>query len=202
MEIVPIELIGKRVKLIPLEIEHTHDLFEAGKYPEIWTYIARRGTTLNEIQNLVQGAIVAREKGQELPFVIVDQCTNRIVGSTRFLNISKPNKSLQIGSTWLTPEVWRTRINTECKYLLLHHCFETLSTLRVEIVTDSRNIRSQKAIERLGAVKEGVLRKHRIMPDGFVRDSIFYSIIAQEWEKVKVRLEGYLSNDVDNQSLI
>jgi len=114
------------------------------------------------------------------------------VGSTRFLNISIQNRNLEIGSTWLSPTVWRTRINTECKYLLLKHCFETLGTIRVQLKTDSRNVRSQRSIERLGAVKEGVLRNHMIMPDGYLRDSVVYSIIDKEWVQVKNKLESML----------
>lgn len=124
--------------------------------------------------------------------MIIDQATNQVVGSTRFLDISSQHRQLEIGSTWLTPSVWRTRMNTECKYLLLKHCFEVLETIRVQIKTDRRNVQSQRAIERLGAVKEGVLRRHRILPDGYVRDTVYYSVIDEEWPAVKARLEAFL----------
>ncbi|MBN6189192.1 GNAT family N-acetyltransferase [Aneurinibacillus sp. BA2021] len=124
---------------------------------------------------------------------LIDKTTEKVVGSSRFLNISPSNRTLEIGWTWYSPEVWRTRMNTECKYLLLRHCFEVLSTIRVEFKTDSRNLRSQRAIERLGAVKEGVRRNHRILPDGYIRDSVYYSVIPQEWETVKARLQHLLS---------
>src|SRR5699024_2902682 len=112
--------------------------------------------------------------------------------STRFLNISIPNSNLEIGWTWLSPKVWRTSINTECKYLLLKHCFEMLGAIRVQLKTDSRNVRSQQAIERIGAVKEGVLRNHMVMSDGFLRHSVYYSVIDQEWSLVKDKLERML----------
>lgn len=124
--------------------------------------------------------------------MIYDKQLDQIVGSTSFLSISIPNRNLEIGYTWFTPTVWRTRVNTECKYLLLKHCFETLKTIRVQLKTDRRNVRSQRAIERIGAIKEGTLRNQMIMPDGYLRDSVLYSIIDQEWASVKRKLERML----------
>lgn len=192
MKIVPVELIGQRAKLIPLEVSHTKGLFEAGRNPEIWQYMLMKIESLDDMKRLVEEALFAKAKGLEFPFVIIDRKTDRIVGSTRFLEISSQNRNLEIGWTWLSSDVWRTRINTECKYLLLRHCFEMLSSIRVQLKTDARNVRSQRAIERIGAVKEGVLRCHRILPDGFIRDSVYYSIISEEWPMVKKRLEGLL----------
>lgn len=148
--------------------------------------------SIEDMKCLVDGALQAKVQGTEFPFVIYDNDSGKVVGSTRFLDISIPNRSLEIGWTWLSPTVWRTSINTECKYLLLKHCFETLGTIRVQIKTDGRNLRSQQAIERLGAVKEGVLRRHRIMYDGYVRDSVYYSVIDEEWLFVKDRVESML----------
>ena len=167
-------------------------MFEAGNYPEIWTYMPQNSSSLEDMEEIVEGALAQMVTGAELPFSIVDQMSGKIVGSTRFLDISPANRSLEIGWTWLTPEVWRTRINTECKYLLLKHCFETLGTIRVQLKTDSRNLRSQAAMERIGAIREGVLRKHRILPDGYIRDSVYFSIVDDEWPKVKARLEAML----------
>lgn len=192
MEITPVVLVGDRIELRPMEVYHLEELFDAGNNSDIWTYMPIKVQSMQDMKNLVNGALQARGKGSEFPFVIFDKDSGKIVGSTRFLNISIPNRNLEIGSTWLSSTVWRTRINTECKYLLLKHCFETLRTIRVQLKTDSRNVRSQQAIERLGAVKEGVLRNHMIMPDGYVRDSVFYSIIDQEWEQVKDKLESML----------
>lgn len=192
MEIKPVELVGRRARLVPLEKHHITALYQAAQHAEIWTYMPMDIKTMEDMELLVDKALTAQEKGQEFPFVIHDQATDRIVGSTRFLDISILNRSLEIGWTWLSPEVWRTRINTEAKYLLLTHCFETLGTIRVQLKTDARNIRSQQAIERIGATKEGILRKHRIMHDGFVRDSVYYSVIFEEWTSVKQRLETLL----------
>ncbi|USK72233.1 GNAT family N-acetyltransferase [Peribacillus asahii] len=192
MEITPVKLIGERVILLPLEVHHIQELFDAGNNPDIWAYMPMKVQSIEDMKRLVDGALQAREQGSEFPFAIFDRDLEKIVGSTRFLDISIPNQSLEIGWTWLSPTVWRTRINTECKYLLLKHCFETLGALRVQIKTDGRNVRSQKAIERIGAVKEGVLRRNRILYDGFVRDSVYYSVIDREWEKVKDKLESML----------
>lgn len=192
MEITPVVLMGDRVKLEPMEVYHEQELLDAGNNPDIWAYMPMKVQSIEDMKHLVDGALQARGHGSEFPFVIIDKDSGKIVGSTRFLNISIPNRNLEIGSTWLSPTVWRTRINTECKYLLLKHCFEILGTIRVQLKTDSRNVRSQQAIERLGAVKEGVLRNHMIMPDGYLRDSVFYSVIDREWEQVKEKLESML----------
>ncbi|MCL6452709.1 MAG: GNAT family N-acetyltransferase [Alicyclobacillus sp.] len=192
MEIGPVELVGERAKLIPMEKSHIEGLFEAGRDPKIWSYMPMHIETIDDMKCLVTGALLAREASSEFPFVIIDQESEKIVGSTRFLDISVPNRHLEIGWTWLSPSVWRTRVNTECKYLLLKHCFETLGTLRVQLKTDGRNVRSQQAIQRIGAVKEGVLRKHRVMHDGYIRDSVYFSVIDDEWPSVKARLESML----------
>ncbi len=192
MEITPVVLMGDRVKILPMEDHHVQELFDAGINPDIWPYMPMKVQSIEDMKCLVNGALQARDQGSEFPFVILDKDSGKFVGSTRFLNISISNRNLEIGWTWLSPSVWRTRINTECKYLLLKHCFETLRTIRVQLKTDSRNVRSQQAIERLGAVKEGVLRNHMVMPDGYLRDSVFYSVINREWVLVKDKLENML----------
>lgn len=192
MKIAPVELIGERVKIQPMEEAHIPELFEAGNYREIWPYMPMDVQSMEDMKTLVDSALHERGKGSEFPFVIIDKETGKIVGSTRFMQISIPNRNLEIGSTWLSPTVWRTRINTKCKYLLLSHCFETLGTIRVQLKTDRRNLRSQQAIERIGGVKEGVLRNHMIMTDGYFRDSVYYSILDREWLQVKQNLEKML----------
>ncbi len=192
MHITSVVLTGECVEIRPMEIYHVQELFDAGNNPDIWSYMPMRVQSIEDMKHLVNGALQTREQGTEFPFVIIDRDSGKIVGSTRFLNISIPNSNLEIGWTWLSPTVWRTRINTECKYLLLKHCFETLGTIRVQLKTDSRNVRSQQAIERMGGIKEGVLRNHTIMPDGYLRDSVFYSVIDQEWALVKEKLESML----------
>jgi RimJ/RimL family protein N-acetyltransferase len=195
----PVTLVGKRAKLVPMELSHVSALYEAGQSPEIWRYMPARMISLDDMRDFVETALSAREQGTEEPFVIIDQVSGRVVGTTRFLDISMPHRNLEIGFTWLSPEAWRTRINTECKYLLLKHVFETLKFIRVQFKTDLRNVRSQQAIERLGAVREGVLRGHRIMPDGYIRDSVYYGIVAGEWPEVKERLEGFLESNPDTE---
>ena len=192
MNVQPIRLVGGRAMLVPMETAHIAELFAAGDHPEIWPYMSLRVERYEDMERLVRDALAARDEGKELPFTIIDRDEDRIVGSTRFLDIDRVHRNLEIGWTWLSPSVWRTRINTECKYLLLRHSFETLDALRVQLKTDARNLRSRQAIDRLGAAKEGVLRRHRILPDGYVRDSVYYSIVAEEWPAVRERLEERL----------
>ncbi|SFM56065.1 Protein N-acetyltransferase, RimJ/RimL family [Paenibacillus sp. 1_12] len=193
-----LELTGTRVKLLPMDLIHIQDLFEVGKSPDIWALmpVANEVKTLDQMKEFVEEALLSKEQagafGLEYPFVVLDRLTNKIVGSTRFLDISEKHRSLEIGLTWYSPEVRRTKVNTECKYLMLKYCFEMLNLIRVQIKTDARNITAQKAIERIGAKKEGVLRNHRVLRDGFIRDSVFYSITKEEWPVVKDKLENLL----------
>ncbi len=186
MNVTPVVLIGKRVELVPLEISHIDSLFEAGNDPEIWTHTPGN---INSIEAATQYVNKALTQQNAVPFVIKDVESQKVIGSTRLYDISLEHKGLEIGSTWLTPSVWRTAVNTECKYLLLKHCFEVLGMIRVQFKTDRRNVRSQNAIERLGAVKEGILRNHMILSDGYIRDSVYYSILDKEWPLVKEQLE-------------
>ncbi|MBM7694210.1 RimJ/RimL family protein N-acetyltransferase [Peribacillus deserti] len=192
----PIRLKGKRAELIPLEPVHINDLFSAAASPEIWTFMSVDMKDKDVMESVVETALHQQKLGAEMPFTVIDTDTGRAVGSTRYLNISEPNKTLEIGWTWYNPSVWRTRINTECKYLLLSHAFEQLGMNRVQFKTDLRNIRSQNAIARLGAKKEGVLRNDRIMYDGYIRSSVVFSILKQEWPDVKLRLEAFLEQSV------
>jgi RimJ/RimL family protein N-acetyltransferase len=187
-----VELIGTAVKLVPLEKMHEQELYEAAKSKEIWEHLPVKVHSLSDIKQLIENALTAKQEGRELPFAVFDVESNSIVGSTRFLDVSLPNKSVEIGWTWYHPSVWRTRVNTECKYLLLRHCFEELKFHRVQFKTDVRNKRSRAAIKRLGATQEGISRKHMVLSDGYVRDSVIFSIIDEEWPFVKKRLEGFL----------
>src|SRR5260221_8471640 len=134
-------------------------------------------------------------RGTDLAFAVVHLASGRAIGASRYLNIEPAHRSLEIGGSWYGRAYQRTAVNTEAKYLLLSHAFDTLGCIRVQIKTDVRNERSQRAIERLGAVREGVLRHHMIMPDGHVRDSVYYGILAEEWPAMKARLEGMLARD-------
>ncbi|MDO3410930.1 GNAT family protein [Saccharibacillus sp. CPCC 101409] len=187
-----IHLQGTRVELIPLEEKHIEELFVSSAYPEIWTYLPKKVQRLEEMRQIVHDALSMKAKGLEYPFAVYDKELRRIVGSTRFLNLSLENKNLEIGWTWYIPEVWRTRVNTESKYLLLKYGFEELELVRVQLKADIRNERSNNAIERIGAVREGTLRQDRILHDGYTRSSHLYSILDSEWPGVKKKLEGYL----------
>jgi N-acetyltransferase len=143
------ELEGEMVKLLPISLEHLDGLWEAAKPNEIWTYMATTVRSKEEMEQMIVSAINKRDQGNDYTFTVVNQ-DNRIIGSTRYLDILSEHKSLEIGSTWYHPDFWRTRVNTECKFVLLRHAFESWQLRRVQLKTDSRNIRSQQAIERIG----------------------------------------------------
>jgi N-acetyltransferase len=180
---------GERVKLVPLEIEHIPLLFSNAQSPEIWSNYPISIQTLEDMSSFVHRALDARSMNEQFPYAVYDKELRQFIGSTRYLRISKENRNLNIGSTWYNPKVWRTRVNTEAKSLMLHYAFEILQVCRVEIITTTDNFRSQRAIERLGAVREGMLRKkyHGL-------DYVVYSIIDSDWPDVRAQLEGYLTN--------
>ncbi|MBK3497426.1 GNAT family N-acetyltransferase [Viridibacillus sp. YIM B01967] len=185
---------GKKTLLVPLEESHVEGLYVAGQFQEIWTYMTTTINSREDMKNYVQQALHEKENGTQIPFVIVEKKTGQIIGSTRFSDIDCKQKRLEMGFTWLTPAKWRTPINTECKYLLLEYAFEQLKLNRVQIKTDHENIRSQAAIERIGAKKEGILRNHMIRSNGTIRHTVMYSIIDSEWVDVKLHLEELLKN--------
>lgn len=187
------ELAGEKVRIVPMDRQHIQGLYDVGKDKTIWDHLPRSIYSLNDMESLVEEALNKKETGKECPFVVLLRENNQIVGSTRFLDISHPNKNLEIGWTWYSPSVWGTHINTECKYLLLTYCFETLKLIRVQFKTDEQNVRSQKAIEKIGGLKEGILRNHMIRKDGTYRNSVYYSVIQSEWKSVKERLEDMLT---------
>jgi RimJ/RimL family protein N-acetyltransferase len=193
MKIEPIVLTGKFVRLEPLGLEHVPGLTRVGLDADIWRLMVYgEMQTEDDMRNWVLKLLDHQAAGTDLPFAVVLQATNQPVGCTRYLNIDVRNRSLEVGGTWYGAAFQRTAVNTESKYLMLKHAFETLQAVRVQLKTDLRNERSQRAIERLGAVKEGILRNHMILPDGHVRDSVFYSILPDEWPAVKARLEEKL----------
>jgi RimJ/RimL family protein N-acetyltransferase len=189
MQVEAITLSGTLVRLEPLQAKHATDLYEAGQDERIWRYMpVKLGQSVTEMQNWIASTLKLQESGTILPFAIIDRGSERAIGSTRYHDIQEQNRGLEIGWTWLTPQVQRTGVNTECKYLLLQHAFEHLGAIRVQLKTDSRNLQSQRAIERIGAIKEGVLRNHMIMWDGYYRHSVYYSVIESEWPGVKAGL--------------
>jgi N-acetyltransferase len=193
MNVRPVTLRGQVARVEPLGYEHAEDLLVAGADPSIWAYMpADPSGSIEAMRDWIADALAQRGAGTQMPFAIVDLSSERAFGSTRYLNIAPHDRGLEIGWTWLTPAVQRTAANTECKYLLLRHAFEDLGAIRVQLKTDGRNFVSQRAIERLGAVREGVLRKHMIVREGYQRDSVIYSITDTEWPAVKVGLEEKL----------
>lgn len=190
MEIKPVVLEGRHVRLEPMTETHVPALAEIGVGHDFWDFMVYgRMETEEDMRGWVREILSRAEKGTDLPFVVLHLETGRVAGATRYLNIMPADRGLEVGGTWYGLDFQRTAVNTECKYLLLKHAFETLGCIRVQLKTDLRNERSQKAIERIGAVKEGVLRNHMILPDGRVRHSVFYSILDTEWDVVKKMLE-------------
>jgi len=189
-----ITLEGEQVRLLPATFDHLDGLFKASNHSEIWKYSPSIISTLVDMEYTIDQWMRVKKQGLRYPFVIYDKSTNEIVGSTSYLDISSQNRKLEIGGTWLDPKVWRTSVNTECKYLLLKYGFEELSLVRVQFRTDARNERSNRAIKRIGAKFEGAIRHEMILHDGYLRDSNLYSILANEWDGVKVKLLGYLRN--------
>jgi RimJ/RimL family protein N-acetyltransferase len=187
----PVSLTGKYVRLEPMTEEHVPGLAAVGLDDSIWEHMLYGKVRSEEgIRNWVRD-ILSRP---DLPFVAIHLETDRVAGATRYLNITPEFRGLEIGGTWYGLEFQRTAVNTECKYLLLQYAFETLGCIRVQFKTDSHNVRSQRAIERLGAKQEGVLRNHMILPEGHFRDSVYYSIINTEWPAVKKQLEERLQS--------
>ncbi|HUX13561.1 MAG TPA: GNAT family protein [Spirochaetia bacterium] len=183
-----------RVSLRPLRPSHVTELFAARGDADTWRYLTDTIDSLEEMDRLVERALASKMSGLEYPFVVFDRLRDCVVGSTRYLDLSPVNRSLEIGWTWIEPSARRSSVNTECKFLLLEHAFESLGCVRVQIKTDARNARSRTAIERIGFTHEGILRKHRILPDGFVRDSVYYSMIAEEWPQAKLRLTRWVTS--------
>lgn len=191
MEVKPVTLQGKHVRLEPMTLKHVELLAEIGIGHEFWDFMVYgKMESADDMRGWVSDILSRAEKRMDVPFVAIHLASGRVAGATRYMNIMPNDRGLEVGGTWYGLEFQRTPVNTECKYLLFKHAFESLGCIRVQLKTDSRNERSQKAIERIGAIKEGVLRNHMILPDGRYRHSVFYSILDTEWEEVKKRLEG------------
>ncbi len=190
----PITLRGKHIRLEPLRREHAPALLAAGQAPEIWTWLSAAPTTLAAMEEWIAAALRAQDEGREVPFTVVDGRRERVIGSTRYMDIEASNRSAEIGWTWYTPEAWRTVVNPEAKYLLLRHAFEDWGAIRVALKTDTLNVQSQAAIRKLGARREGTLRNHRIRRDGTIRDTVLFSILYREWPAVKAALERRIAD--------
>lgn len=193
MVIEPITLQGRYVRLEPLRMEHFDPLWSAGQDPELWKWTPYQINTPEKMRTYMRAALDGQELGVALPFVTIWQATDEIVGSTRFGNIDAPNHRVEIGWTWINKQWQRTPANTEAKFLMLQHAFEVWHCIRVELKTDALNTPSRVAILRLGAKEEGILRHHMITDSGRLRDTVYYSIIDDEWPDVKACLEALLA---------
>jgi len=193
MDIQPVILQGAVVRLEPLTLGHVPALAQVGLDPELWRWVPTLVASAGEMREYVEQALAEQAGGTALPFAIVTQAGNQVIGSTRYGNIDRGNRRLEIGWTWVAPAWQRTRANTEAKLLLLAHAFETLGAFRVEFKTDALNERSRRAILRLGATEEGTLRRHVLVPrSGRVRDTVYFSILDHEWPAVRARLAARL----------
>lgn len=193
MNIQPAVLTCRHVRLEPLTAAHAEPLWPHANEPEIWQYMPYgKVDSVDRLRGVINELLRRQSAGTDLCFAVVDLASDAPIGMTRFMTIDRANRSVEIGGTWYGKAFRRTAVNTECKYLLMTHAFETWGCVRVQIKTDLRNERSQHAIERLGATREGVLRKNVIMPDGYQRSSVMYSVIDDEWPAVKLRLEQLL----------
>ncbi len=192
MVITPVILEGRHVRLEPLTPEHSARLAEVGLDGDLWTWIPTPVRTPEEMSDYVQTALKEQAAGSALPFALIEKTSGRAVGSTRYGNIDRDHYRVEIGWTWVARQWQRTAINTEAKYLLLRHAFETLGCIRVELKTDSLNDRSRAAILRIGARQEGIFRNHMITANGRIRHTVYFSIVDSEWPEVKARLEAKL----------
>jgi RimJ/RimL family protein N-acetyltransferase len=200
LDIQPVTLEGRWVRLEPLRAEHHDPLTAIAGDEEIWEWFPWPLDDEAYFRSWLESALMNARAGGELPFVIVERDTDTVAGSTRFMDIRPGDRALEIGSTWLGRRWWRTAINSEAKYLLFRHAFDTLGCLRVCLKTDALNVRSRRAIERLGAQYEGTLRKHMIVHDRRVRDSVYYSITDEEWPPIRERMASALYGEVSGES--
>jgi RimJ/RimL family protein N-acetyltransferase len=195
MVVQPVTLAGRVVRLEPLSLERHHaHLSEVGLDETIWRFNPSQVLrTPDDVRRYIELALQQQAKGESLPFATIDTASGHAVGSTRFGNIDGANRRVEIGHTWIAPRWQRTAVNTEAKYLMLRHAFETLGCIRVELKTDSLNQRSRNAILRIGAKEEGIFRNHMVTHSGRYRHSVYFSIIDAEWPRVKADLESKLA---------
>jgi len=193
--VTPITLEGSVVRLEPIRRDHAGDFWEVAKsaLDDIFEWIPYRMKTREDFQRLVEKALDEQKRGESIVFATVERGSGRVIGSTRYMNIDRINRRVEIGSTWIAPAWQRTAVNTEAKYLMLRHAFEVWKCFRVELKTDALNQKSRNAILRIGAKEEGTLRRHVITWTGRVRNSVYFSILDSEWPEVKIRLEAMLA---------
>jgi RimJ/RimL family protein N-acetyltransferase len=195
MVVSPVALEGHHVRLAPLTKAHLSGLAEIGLDEELWRWIPTQVRTAEEMAAYIDTALEEQSRGVSLPFAILEKASGRVIGSTRYGNIDRLHQRVEIGWTWVARQWQRTAVNTEAKYLLLRHAFETLGCIRVELKTDSLNEKSRAAILRIGAQQEGILRNHMITASGRIRHTVYFSIVDSEWPAVKARLESRLNSN-------
>jgi N-acetyltransferase len=191
----PVTLEGRLVRLEPLRRDHHAALCAAGLDPELWRWTAGHVDTAEEMRAYIERALARQAEGSVLPFATLERASGGIIGSTRFAHFEPEDRRVEIGWTWIARRWQRTGINVEAKYLMLRHAFETLRLNRVELMTDVLNASSRKAILGIGATQEGLLRRHMVTSRGRIRDTLIFSIVADEWPSVRARLEARLSTD-------
>ena len=193
--VVPVTLEGSIVRLEPIRRDHAELFWEAAKnnLEDIFRWIPYAMKTPEDFRTLIDKAFAEQERGESVVLATVERSSGRIVGSTRFMNIDRANRRVEIGSTWIAPAWQRTAVNTEAKYLMLRHAFEVWGCMRVELKTDALNQKSRNAILRIGAKEEGTLRRHLVTWTGRVRDTVYFSILDDEWPGVRAALEARLT---------
>jgi RimJ/RimL family protein N-acetyltransferase len=194
MIVSPVTLEGQHVRLEPLTKAHLAGLAEIGLDEELWRWIPTQVRTAEEMAAYIETALEEQSRGVSLPFAILEKATGRVIGCTRYGNIDRLHHRVEIGWTWVARDWQRTAVNTEAKYLLLLHAFETLGCIRVELKTDSLNEKSRAAILRIGAKQEGIFRNHMITASGRIRHTVYFSILDSEWPTVKAGLESRLNS--------
>ena len=193
--VTPLTLEGSVVRLEPLRPDHARIFWEAARdsLDDIFRWIPYAVKTPEDFEKIVARAMAEQERGESVVFATVARQSSAVIGSTRFMNIDRANRRVEIGSTWIVPAWQRTAVNTEAKYLMLRHAFETWGCARVELKTDALNQKSRNAILRLGAKEEGTLRRHVVTWTGRIRDSVYFSILDSEWPEVKAALESRMT---------
>ena len=189
----PVTLEGKIVRLEPLTLDHAASMLAAGSAESIWQFLAVPAPAdLDQARKWIQGRLADQEAERRIPYAVICLADGKFAGSTGYAAINRPYRTMEIGS-WYGVNYQRTGVNTECKYLLLKHAFEDLGTLRVGLNVDTKNMRSRQAVERIGGVQEGVVRKQRIRRDGTRRDTVIYGFIDDDWPQAKLKLEGLMN---------
>ena len=192
MIVTPVTLGGKHIQLEPLLAAHHAALTQIGLDEDLWRWIPVPVRTPQEMSAYIEAALAEQARGVSLPFTIVEKSSGKPVGCTRYANMDRVHRRVEIGWTWVAKPWQRTAVNTEAKYLLLCHAFETLGCIRVELKTDSLNEKSRAAILRIGARQEGIFRNHMVTASGRIRHTVYFSIVDNEWPGVKARLEQRL----------